>query len=78
MARFCVKQLKMKLHLVLSQNSQINNSLIKVPMDRLSLVIVSVVTVGGLFCIAPVVTGFILVAVIGKAISDHNRKKYRL
>lgn len=47
-------------------------------MDRFFLAIVSVVTVGVLFCIAPVVTGFILVAVIGKAISDHNRKKYRL
>lgn len=47
-------------------------------MDRLSLAIVSFVTVGVLFCIAPVVTGFILVAVIGKVVSEHNRKKYRL
>lgn len=48
------------------------------PMDRIMLVIVSLVSIGALFCYAPVVTGFILVAVIGKAITDHNRKKYRL
>ncbi len=48
------------------------------PMDRIMLVIVSLSALVALFCYAPVVTGFVLVAVIGKAISDHNRKKYRL